>query len=190
MLVAASDPDSREFRIVEDILKGPEVTLPEGRTFLQGGQDRSKARVRWWDTSATTYRSAAIVDARTAELLPDAPIPGDYALGYQGDKPVFFGHYWFRGAPRPAARNAVCVDYSAVRPDGSLVAAVQGNVVVCYYGTGKVVERTPLEHAPVRPYARLEMGADGLNLALVSNVGFYLYDLAERGCFGDHLSII
>lgn len=30
-----------------------------------------------------------------------------------GAKPVFFGHYWMTGSPRPQSSTAACVDYSA-----------------------------------------------------------------------------
>jgi hypothetical protein len=121
LVAVASDRGSRLFRIVEDILKGPEVALPEGRMFPQGGHMRSDARVRWWDASATTFRQASIVDADTQMLLPDTLIPDTIRLGYDGDKPVFFGHYWMTGAPRPLAARVACVDYSAGR-GGPLVA--------------------------------------------------------------------
>jgi hypothetical protein len=29
--------------------------------------------------------------------------------------PVFFGHYWLQGQPRPQASNVACVDYSVAR---------------------------------------------------------------------------
>lgn len=121
LVEAASDRGSRLFRIVEDILKGPEVALPEGRMFPQGGHMRSDARVRWWDASATTFRQASIVDSDTQMLLPDTAIPDSIRLGYDGDKPVFFGHYWMTGAPRPLSAHVACVDYSAGR-GGPLVA--------------------------------------------------------------------
>jgi hypothetical protein len=115
LVEAASRRGSPEYRIVETILKGPEVTLPEGKAFPQGGHMRTDARVRWWDSSAITFRQAAIVDAHTQALLPETLIPVDRVLGYDDQKPVFFGHYWMTGKPRLLAARVACVDYSAGR---------------------------------------------------------------------------
>ncbi len=40
----------------------------------------------------------------------------------EGEKPVFFGHYWMTGMPRIEAPNALCLDYSAGIGDNPLVA--------------------------------------------------------------------
>ena len=40
----------------------------------------------------------------------------------EDDVPVFIGHYWLDGQPRPLANNIVCLDYSVAKPGGSLVA--------------------------------------------------------------------
>lgn len=117
LLAAASRKGSREFQMVENILKGSEVTLPDGRSFPQGGHMRQEARVRWWDASAITFRQAAIVDAQTQSLLPELPIPDGIIPGYDGVKPVFFGHYWMTGLPQPLAPRVACVDYSAGKGD-------------------------------------------------------------------------
>jgi hypothetical protein len=117
LVVEVSRKGSRVFQMVENILKGPEVPLPDGRSFPQGGHMRKEARVRWWDASATTFRQAAIVDAQTQPLLPELSIPAGVIPGYDGDKPVFFGHYWMTGAPQPLAPRVVCVDYSAGKGD-------------------------------------------------------------------------
>ena len=68
-----------------------------------------------------TYRRAAIIDPLTQETLPDTPIPESALLGYDGAKPVFFGHYWWDGIPRPVLPTVACVDYSAGK-GGPLVA--------------------------------------------------------------------
>ena len=44
----------------------------------------------------------------TGYTLPNAAV-----LGYNGDKPVFFGRYWWTGIPGPLAPKVACVDYSA-----------------------------------------------------------------------------
>lgn len=121
LLEKASRRGTREYALVENILKGPEVTLPDGRSFPQGGQMRRDARVRWWDASATTYRQAAIVDSGTQAMLPDSHIPAGVSPGYDSATPVFFGHYWMSGKPELQSDRVACVDYS-VGKNGPLVA--------------------------------------------------------------------
>lgn len=111
----ASRRDSAAFKAVATILKGPEVRLPDGVSFPQGDQQRHEARTRWWDKTATTLRQSAIVDTSTVANLPDAPIPSELRMGYDGSKPVFIGHYWMTGQPQRLSPRVACVDYSAGR---------------------------------------------------------------------------
>jgi Calcineurin-like phosphoesterase len=114
LVVAASRVGSMEFRTIDALTKGLEIALPPGHEFYdKDGHRRNNVRVRWWDASANTYRKAAIIDAPTQEMLPDTPIPESALLGYDGDKPVFFGHYWRDGIPQPLLPTVGCVDYSA-----------------------------------------------------------------------------
>ena len=70
--------------------------------------------MRWWDASADTYRKTALLGSvARADALPDLPIPDSARIGYAGDTPVFFGHYWWNGDPEPLADHVACVDYSA-----------------------------------------------------------------------------
>lgn len=121
LVEAASRRGSMPFRAVEAILKGPEVTLPDGMSFQQGDQRRTQARTRWWDAEAKTFQQSAFVDAETQPRLPDTPIPEDLRFGYDDDKPVFMGHYWMTGQPELQSPLVACVDYSAGR-GGPLVA--------------------------------------------------------------------
>ncbi len=115
LVEAASRNGSMAFRAVEALIKGLEVALPAGHRFVdKGGHPRTQVRVRWWDASADTYRKAAILGvAADEDALPDLPIPQSARLGYADDTPVFFGHYWWNGAPAPLADRVACVDYSA-----------------------------------------------------------------------------
>ena len=129
-IVEANTRYTEAFDAIEVVLKGPEVRLPEHLAFLDPEDaPRWAARIRWWDDAAVSLRDVAIIPGGSRTLDGD-PHPGlpdvasDHAdeFRYTDAVPVFFGHYWFLGAPQPAARHAVCVDYSAVRPEGSLVA--------------------------------------------------------------------
>jgi hypothetical protein len=122
LVVAASRRGSMEFRTIETLTKGVEIDLPAGHQFHdKDGHARHNVRTRWWDSSATSYRRAAIIDSPTQEKLPDTPIPESALVGYDGTKPVFFGHYWLEGDLQPLLPNVACVDYSAGK-GGPLVA--------------------------------------------------------------------
>jgi hypothetical protein len=122
MVHSASQPGTMQYDAIETLLKGPEIDLPPGYDFMDpGGHVRTKVRVRWWDETASTYRQAGIANGASSLLLPDLPVPQDCVLGYAGDKPVLFGHYWESGTPRPHSAKVACVDYSACN-DGPLVA--------------------------------------------------------------------
>jgi len=129
-VVEANTRHSEAFDAVDAVLKGPEVHLPDRLAFLDPEDaPRHAARITWWDGSATSLEDLAIIPGGSRTLggephpgLPDVPCEHADEFRYTDAVPVFFGHYWFRGTPRPAGRHAVCVDYSAVRPGESLVA--------------------------------------------------------------------
>ena len=121
LVEAANRRGSPAFDAIAAILKGPEAKLPGELSFTMGDEKRYEARTRWWDAGAITFRESAIVDEPTRPLLPDIEIPSELRFGYRGDKPVFIGHYWMRGAHQPVAPRVACVDYS-VGKGGPLVA--------------------------------------------------------------------
>lgn len=122
MPAATTEPDQEAskddgsptvFKAVESVTKGIELPLPGGRTFKdKEGQLRDRVRVRWWDESATTYRSAAMMSSEESAALPDLQIPS-HARVQVGDTPVFFGHYWLTGKIVLQSSRRACVDYSA-----------------------------------------------------------------------------
>lgn len=115
-----SDPNHADIAL---LTKGPEVRLPEGGTFRDGGgQIRDEVRLAWWRRNASTWREA-VVSVPDPNELPDSPISEDAgALLYPEDaKPLFFGHYWMTGSIALEASNAICLDYSAAR-GGPLIA--------------------------------------------------------------------
>jgi hypothetical protein len=131
MLDATTEPDNLAekdtatlsvFKAVDAICKGIEIPLPQGHSFTdKDGHERHRVRVRWWDTSAVTYRQAAILSKAERQNLPDLPITEHARLNYPRDKPLFFGHYWMTGTPTVLSDKVACVDYSAGK-GGSLVA--------------------------------------------------------------------
>ncbi len=111
---------------MEVLLKGPEIPLPNGASFLdKDGHSRTDIRIKWWNTSPEiSYRELAMVPEGEEEKIPDSPVDLQAIEGYcyePEEPPVFFGHYWLTGEPAPIADNLACLDYSAGK-GGELVA--------------------------------------------------------------------
>lgn len=117
----ASD-DETLFHAVEVWLKGLECTLPDGITFHdKNNKARSEVRVRWWNHEAILLPEAAVIDEHIRRNLPLIEISEAARFRYEPNRPVFFGHYWMTGEPRPQGPLAGCVDYSVAK-NGKLVA--------------------------------------------------------------------
>lgn len=115
-LRASATQGTPEHRAVENVLKGPEMEMPEGARFYdKEGTARHTVRVRWWDIPA---------EAHVGTLAMPEPLdtPGlacphelkrlpNYAAA---EVPVFCGHYWMPAekAKAPLAPNIACLDYS------------------------------------------------------------------------------
>jgi len=120
-------PCSSEHRAVENVLKGPEMALPDGQQYEdKDGTTRYRIRARWWDLP---QEAAAIGPLAMPEPLPIDSIAPKWEIGrlpnYAADQPpVFFGHYWRPpSSPKaPYAPNLVCLDYSGAHGDNPLVA--------------------------------------------------------------------
>lgn len=111
---------SMAYTAAEILLKGPEQRLPAGIHFIdKDGDKREEVRLRWWDRNAKTFKSAAIGLEGREDELPDSDLPVDYS--YLDNKPVFFGHYWLKNAPKLTSPNAACLDFSVAR-EGYLTA--------------------------------------------------------------------
>ncbi len=124
LLTEASTKKTWEYSAVETLLKGNEIPLPEGHGFNDRyGTRRLQIRTRWWDQSAKTYREAFLGSPDWETHIPNDLIQGDHMIDYGADQPpVFLGHYWLSGVPKPLADNVACLDYSVARPGGKLVA--------------------------------------------------------------------
>lgn len=108
---------------IENVLKGPELRLPAGHWIVdKAGHRRATVRVKWFDNGAgRTYRQHHL----GSDEVPDVKIASDDLADiyiYPPDAvPVFIGHYWLTGTPRPLAANVACTDYSVAK-GGKLVA--------------------------------------------------------------------
>lgn len=123
LLVQASTYGTKEYRALETLLKGKEVALPDGASYHdKEGTLRTVMRTQWWG-EVGSYRACYIGPEEARGNIPDIPIVGDPLVHYpEDDVPVFIGHYWLDGQPRPLANNIACLDYSVAKPGGSLVA--------------------------------------------------------------------
>jgi hypothetical protein len=124
LLHASAVKGTPEYVAIETLLKGKEVELPDGQTFMtKDGVERHEIRVKWWIPGAgRTYRDLSLP---TYDSAPNEPVPAlpSLARGYgESEPPVFVGHYWLPPAkPERLARNVACVDYSVAK-HGPLVA--------------------------------------------------------------------
>jgi len=117
-------PGSWQFTAIETILKGKEIPLQNGASFRdKDGNVRHNIRVRWWDRQAMTYKDAFMGPESARTHIPDDAIEADHLVEYSHEAPpVFLGHYWMEGEPKPLAPNIACLDYSVAKPGGRLVA--------------------------------------------------------------------
>lgn len=110
---AVTDKGSKDFKALETCLKGLEIALPDGHSFVDKDKVRRyEIRTRWWLESEQSYKSVALQDSKTKAGLPDNPLPAGTLPGYDAVKPLFLGHYWLTGHPEPLTKHIACLDYS------------------------------------------------------------------------------
>lgn len=158
----ANDETDPLYRAIENLLKGPEISLVD-RGYPaykdKGGHTRPDARTRWWDSEARTLRDIAVMDGIRETVdgdpypeLPDVAIDAT-SYTYTGKVPVFYGHYWRQGDPevrRDWTERTACVDFSAVK----------GGALTAYRWSGEAVIDS-------ENYHQLQAHWDIPNLALV-----------------------
>jgi hypothetical protein len=114
LLRQASTKGCDEYDEIETLLKGKEIPLPEGCSYLDHGEkERRHMRIAWWDRENTTYKGKFVGDKKWKTHIPEDEIEGDHGIVYGHDEPpVFLGHYWLDGTPAPLEANVACLDYS------------------------------------------------------------------------------
>ena len=125
LLGKSSKKGTKESLAIQSLLKGVEVPLPKGISFVDtDGNTREELRIKWWmNPKGKTFKDLAV---RDADKLPDVQIPKGYTKGYidypEDAKPLFLGHYCLREAePFLFAKNICCLDFCVVKA-GSLTA--------------------------------------------------------------------
>ena len=109
------DQESDLFKAVETTCKGKERKLPEGKSFLdKDGTERTQMRIKWWlNPSKTSLKELSLLENLG---LSDAILKtGDSTYYDAAQLPVFFGHYWLKGAPNLYRNNICCLDYSVAK---------------------------------------------------------------------------
>lgn len=141
-LVQSVQKETETFNVVEVLLKGREIMLPPGHAGIYDKDNnlRKKLRIKWWMSSRQwrelqTYDQAVRADRGLLAKIAGLEIPADILteakkmrIGEEENgTPVFFGHYWFTGEPRPLTETVACLDYSVAR----------GGRLVCYRWDGE-----------------------------------------------------
>jgi len=125
-LQASVERHSFERSVVDRLTRGLDLQLPDGAAITgRDGFTRRMFRAKFWADNPQTYQEVAFQPDPLPDHVATMPISDDdrgKLLYYGGDaKPLFVGHYWQRGNPRPLRHNLACLDYSAVHR-GKLVA--------------------------------------------------------------------
>ncbi len=106
-------------QIVETLLKGKEISIPDEYVFQhEDGVKRNTIRVQWWnDFNQPTYHEIAV---NKNDKIPKIPVPLHQVKalnpGYnKKHPPVFIGHYWKTGTPSVVKENVCCLDFSIAK---------------------------------------------------------------------------
>lgn len=115
-----------ESNAIQLLTRGVVFPLPDGvKVVTQDGYTRSTFRTKFWADQAQTYGDLLFQPDPIPAELAALPISKDHRANmvrYGLDQPpLFVGHYWLKGQPKPVTNNIACLDYSAVKY-GRLVA--------------------------------------------------------------------
>lgn len=115
-----------EANTIQLLTRGVVFPLPEGvKVVTQDGYERNTFRTKFWEHEAQTYGELLFQPDPIPEHLASLPISKMHRaqmVRYGVDQPpLFVGHYWLKGQPKPITHNVACLDYSAVKY-GRLVA--------------------------------------------------------------------
>lgn len=101
-----------------------EIPLPGDHHFFDKDKNkRTNIRAEWWRQGELTYRDLAMVPEEYIDQIPHEPIASHVLPGYDGEKPVFVGHYWMIGEPAPLNDHIACLDYSVAGQRGGKLCA-------------------------------------------------------------------
>ncbi|WLQ15223.1 metallophosphoesterase [Hahella aquimaris] len=125
-LHASTVRDSFAGHVMDRLLRGTDMKLPDGMSIHSSdGFVRTAFRTKFWKAEPETYgdivfQPDALPDEVAERRLSERERRMLLFYGLE-EPPLFVGHYWLQGAPRPIRPNIACLDYSAVKY-GKLVA--------------------------------------------------------------------
>ena len=116
---AAQEWGSPESRTLDRLTRGTSMPLPDGMQLESNdGYIRRFFRTKFWAHSPVTYGDVVFQPDPLPFELAEHPITQEHKerlVSYPTTSPpVFIGHYWMTGRPRPLQPNIACLDYSAV----------------------------------------------------------------------------
>lgn len=125
-LSATADKDSFEWQCISRLTRGRDFPLPKGHAMKSAeGFERRFFRARFWGQKPKTYGDIAFQPDPLPEAIASQVLSAADHLQItrysKSERPLFIGHYWLSGRPKPIADNLACLDYSAVKY-GRLVA--------------------------------------------------------------------
>jgi hypothetical protein len=125
-VIETAQKNSLAARIKQRLTSGVDMPLPLGVSVLSSdGYERNSFRTKFWEHNAQTYGELLFQPDPLPHVIAKERISKhhraqmvNYGLS---EPPLFVGHYWLKGKPKPIANNIACLDYSAVKY-GRLVA--------------------------------------------------------------------
>lgn len=125
-LRATADENSFEWQCINRLTRGRDLPLPKGAAMRSAeGFERRSFRTRFWGRKPKTYGDLAFQPDPLPEAIASQPLGVEDQMSLKrygkNEVPLFIGHYWLSGRPKPIADNLACLDYSAVKY-GRLVA--------------------------------------------------------------------
>lgn len=126
LLIESSKKGTFVFDLFDRLLRGTSLPLPNGAAIKgRDGFTRTEFRTKFWSSEPITLRDVVFQPDPLPEELEAMQLSDDELeqLRFYDPSlpPVFVGHYWLQGKPKPLCRNVACLDYSAVK-FGRLVA--------------------------------------------------------------------
>jgi diadenosine tetraphosphatase ApaH/serine/threonine PP2A family protein phosphatase len=123
---AAAKRGTFAYRFMDRLTRGTDMPLPDGLyMYSREGYRRSFFRTKFWADGPSTYRDVVFQPDPLPEAIADRRLSSqeqERLIRYDVEAPpVFVGHYWLQGQPKPLTHNVACLDYSAVKY-GRLVA--------------------------------------------------------------------
>lgn len=119
-------PNSFEFLVMDRLTRGTHLRLPNNEVMIsKDGFKRHFFRTRFWAQEPKRMGDVVFQPDPLPEHIARTELtPADYVdlqFYSRDERPLFIGHYWCDGEPKPVADNIACLDYSAVKY-GKLVA--------------------------------------------------------------------